>query len=286
MTQNLSNAGDTANVSSADSPQFAQAMRMFTRLHTQGSFAQALFWARHAEQIGIALDENSLMPEVNEAYAQLVITCIRKIRATSLHSGNVYDAHASLIDVAVAATDNLVERFRIADKQLPYTVALLAQRFAQQVQETVLAHVQSKALVTSGELLDEILEGLDQIEENIARLTRTADELGPSMQEKVVLAATATSNASFELNWLLGSNWDKAEVFCRRSAILLTGNKNLTKAASTGNASVDAIVKQLIVACQRLKDHRYRDSKKLLKAIEAALKAVALERFCTCAGIG
>ncbi len=278
--ERTSPAASVSTDQAANAAHFAIAMRNFNGLLRTNSFAQALIWARQAEQLAAVTDDSTMIASVREAYVALILTSSAKFEALTLHCGNITSTHATLADIIAESTNCLVDHLR-GGKEIPYAVALAVQGFSTILQGRVSTHVESTELLTSAEFLDEVFQSLDPIVEHASSLTRSPELFGLSLDEKRTFAATAMSNSGYELNWLLPSDWDKASFYCQRVQILLT-EKALTLAGldlqtappKAIHPRLQGVVDALPEALASLKNKHYRESKRRLKAITTSLQAI------------
>jgi hypothetical protein len=256
---------------------FAIAIRNFNGLLRTNSFAQALIWARQAEQLAIVAGEDTMKSSVREAYVAIILTCSSKFEANALHCGNITHAHAVLSDIIAESTDCLVETLR-GGKEIPLMVALAVQGFSIILRDRVNAH-SSRNLPTLGEVLNQCFESLDQIVELTSSLTRSADLYALSIDERFAFSATAMSNSGYEINWLLPSDWEKALFYCTRVLNLLsfkTDKSEQDAQAAPRKALLpkfQGIVDTIPALQKSLQQQQYRDSKRRIKAICAQFQA-------------
>jgi hypothetical protein len=281
MNQELTSpAASVSTDQAANAAHFAIALRNFNGLLRTNSFAQALIWARQTEQLAAVTNEPTMTAAVREAYVALILTGAAKFEALTLHCGNITSTQGTLADIIAESTDCLVEHLR-GGKEIPYAVALAVQGFSKILQGRVAAHVESAELLTSAEFLAEVFQSLDPIVEHTSSLSRSPELFELSLDEKLAFAATAMSNAGYELNWLLPSDWDKASFYCKRVQLLLT-EKALTLAGQDLQTAppkaihprLQGVVDALPAVLISLTDRQYRQSKRRLKAITTALQAI------------
>jgi hypothetical protein len=270
------------------SPEFfyKQALDMFARAllasararFDHSALEESLRWARQAEQIGSVLQERTELKEVNAAYVQLIMHCALKSQELALTSGNIFSYHGPLASIAEQAADSLVNRIRLSNKEIPLAVALVIQGHARELNSRVSAIVNDKHnYVTSAEKLDKVLESLAQIIDYSIKLTDLDEATVQPLGQRVLLAATAVSNARYLLCRFFSqklSDWDKAQILCNRAYLLLT-RRPLSNAAQhqpSGDQHMDAALRDFPAAYAALLSKNYKTSAQLLETVCDNLK--------------
>lgn len=273
----------TAENHSTGSQFYKQAIFMCNRAITVGLLNDAIQWAHQAEQIGALLETNNgHMPEIEAAYARIMLQACLRSQEKALITGNILPEHRQLADILQQATERLSARLLTSKETEPKVVALVAQGFVTRHQTKLgefFGGTQSYRYSSSDDL-DAMLESLASIQQCAERLCDDAQAQGQPFERKVHLAETAVSNARYSLSRLFSSflsDWSKAEFFCKRAYLLLTTQpiNEPQQPKPSGNAEVDRAVSALPSAYQALRRRSYKDSTAALKVVEAGLKGAA-----------
>lgn len=256
------------------SAHFAIAMRNFNGLLRTNNFGQALIWARQGALLAKASKEPANVTQSREAFVALILVGASKIEEHTLHCGNVTGTTKTLADIIADATDSLVESYREGN-ELPLMVALGIQGFSTILRDRVTT-VADEELPTLTASIEDIFVQLDQIVEFASGLTRTPELYALTPEEKIFAAADAMSNSTYELNWLLPSDWAKAIFYARRTAMLLTVGLPPDRPGLPPSTPPKAlapllqpILDKLPLLIEKLTAKEYRESKRRIKEINA-----------------
>ncbi|CAN5468814.1 hypothetical protein BH10CYA1_BH10CYA1_47250 [soil metagenome] len=262
---------------------FAIAMRNFNGLLRTNSLGQALTWARQSSLLANASNDDTLKATAQEAYVALVLVGAAKFEALTLHCGNITDTHSTLAGIIAESTDCLVEGYR-ERKAIPLMVALSMQGFTKILRQRVTA-VANGELPTSTPSIEEIFLYLDQINQHAAGLTRSFELYEMTAEEKIFASADAISNSSYELSWLLPSDWAKALFYARRASALLTYGPTPDRPGMPLSAPTKAlapllqpILDALPALIQKLSAKEYRESKRRIKELNGMFEKLVLRR--------
>lgn len=262
---------------------FGIAMRNFNGLLRTNSLGQALVWARQGALLAVASQDDENIATCREAYVALILVSAAKFESQTLHCGNITDSHKALADIIAASTDCLVESYRNGN-EIPLMVALAIQGFSTIMRERVTS-IADDELPTSTSSIEEVFQHLDQIVTHASGLTRTPDVYGLSAEEKIIAAADAMSNSSYELNWLLPSDWAKAIFYARRSATLISRELPPDRPgipATTPPRALVPLLQPILDALPplivKLTNKEYRESKRRIKAINAIFETLVQRR--------
>jgi hypothetical protein len=281
MNQKHNPSGDSTSDQAANaSVHFGIAMRNFNGLLRTNSLGQALVWARQGALLAAASKDDENIATSREAYVALILVSAAKFEAQTLHCGNITDSHKALADIIAESTDCLVESYRNGSAEIPLMVALAIQGFTTVMREQVTAVVED-SLPTLTSSIEAIFQHLDQIVTHASGLTRTPETYGLSGEEKIIAAADAMSNSTYELSWLLPSDWAKAIFYARRTATLISRDLPSDRPgipASTPPTALVPLLQPVLDALPplilKLTAQEYRESKRRIKAINAIFETL------------
>lgn len=250
------------------------ALSMCRKSLQAGALPEALSWARQAEQIGLLSDIKTQMPDVTRAYINLILESCTQAQELLLTGGNVTHKQALLSDITEKAADHLVLRLQAEDHTVPLKVALIVQGYARQLRSRITEHLAREQPTTPAQELESTLDCLSTITQYADKLSSLPEEAYHPLDKRLVVAATAVSNARSLLGRLFSSDWVKAEIFCRRAYLLLT-RRSITEGANhpaSGDAYLDNALRTFPAAHQALLRHDYRQSNAYLRSVEESLQ--------------
>jgi len=251
---------------------FVLAMGKFSQAFDSGDFAECLNWLTRAHTL--TEGDNDSVVAHREGYARLITACATKGITLALKTGNVLKEHNELAGIISRSAAALAEKHpdNTAEKAMSTVIAGYASQLANRLNRVMAV----EHYVTSAEKLDGVLDNLFDILSFSVKLDRNSEEALPGICDRLALASTAASNADCSLTWFFSSklsDWDKAELYCRRAAQWLKHNVESPGKVDPHFDECDAgeVVDKLEQAAEALKRRQYKQSKKLLEAAEAAL---------------
>lgn len=267
------NAGTAAATRKEPAPQmFVLAMSKFSQAFDAGDFAECVNWLKQADSL--TAGHPDAVTAHREACARVITACAAKGITLALHSGNVLKQHRDLADIIATCAASLTEKY--PDNQGKQAMATVIVGYTSQLSNRLNRVMAVEHYVTSAEKLDGVLDNLFDIMSFSVKLDSLSEEALPGMCDRLALANTAASNADCSLMWFFSkrfSDWDKAELYCRRAAQWLKHNADSPGKVDPHFDECDAsqVVTALERAADALKRRQYKQSKQLLKAAEAAL---------------
>ncbi len=265
--------GSAAEIRKEPAPQmYVLAMSKFSQAFQAGDFAECLNWLKQADSLTAGHPE--AVSSHREAYARLITACATKGITTALHCGNILKLHRDLAVVISRAAATLTEKYSQNPGEKAMATVIVG--YSGQLTNRLNRVMAVDKYVTTAERLDGVLDNLFDILNFSVRLDGNPEEALPGICDRLALASTAASNADCSLTWFFSSklsDWDKAELYCRRSAQWLKHNTLSPGKVDPHFDECDAahVVTALESAAEALKLHQYKRSKKLLEAAEAAL---------------
>jgi hypothetical protein len=254
---------------------YKQCLAKARQAEQSGDTAAAVDWLRQAEFIGKMVLKQADVPEVSAGYARILVATCRSARSLAVRNGNITDQHAVMAMNISTLASRL--RARLADKDATLAArAVVIEGLAARLVSGMLERRQKKPLYTPTEVLDTVLDSLTEIVGHAQQLGFKIEAPHGTSEELLDLARTAVSNARLSLSWFLSerlSDWEKAGFMCRRSMQLLSQHVTLEGASAGSSPELDRLYDQLTVAWAALARHDYKESRKLLKSAETALKA-------------
>lgn len=265
--------GSAANDRKVPAPQmYTLAMSKFSQAFDAGDFAECLNWLKQADSL--TAGHADAVSAHREAYARLITACTNKGITLALHTGNVLKQHRDLAEIISRCAASLTEQYR--DDQAKHAMATVIVGYSSQLTNRLNRVMAMDHYVTTAEKLDGVLDNLFDILSFSVKLDSNSEEALPGICDRLALANTAASNADCSLTWFFSSklsDWDKAELYCRRAAQWLKHNTDAPGKVDPHFDECDAgqVVNALEQAAEALKLRQYKRSKKLLLAAEAAL---------------
>lgn len=251
---------------------FMLAMSKFSQAFDAGDFAECLNWLKQADSL--TAGHADAVTAHREAYARLITACTTKGITLALHTGNVLKQHRDLAEIISRCAASLTEKYQ--GDQAKQAMATVIVGYASQFTNRLNRVMAMEHYVTSAEKLDGVMDNMFDILSFSVKLDSNSEEALPGICDRLALANTADSNADCSLSWFFSSklsDWDKAELFCRRAAQWLKHNNESPGKVDPHFDECDAaqVVAALEQAAEALKLRQYKRSKKLLLAAEAAL---------------
>lgn len=262
-----------AEVRPDQAPQmFMLAMDKYSQAFASSDFAECVNWLNKADSLTDGNNEAILSHR--EGYARLITACATDGITLALRTGNALKQHSEFAGVIARCAAALTEKYpaNSGEKAMATVIA----GYAGQLTNRLNRIMATEQYVTSAEKLDGVLDNLFDILSFSVKLDRNSEEALPGICDRLALASTAASNADCSLTWFFSSklsDWDKAELYCRRSAQWLKHNVESPGKVDPHFDECDAgeVVAALEKAAEALKLRQYKQSKKLLEAAEAAL---------------
>ncbi|HEY9784661.1 MAG TPA: hypothetical protein V6D17_04600 [Candidatus Obscuribacterales bacterium] len=270
---NTHDGGSEKNCASC-TQMFQLSMGMFDRALSAGDFQVGLHWLRQAGNL--TAGSGDALKLQKDAYARLINAAAAKSIQLSLHSGNITQNHRDLAESIEHAAGSLLSLSPGDEKAVAHATVVAG--FAGQLSKRLTRFQVAEEYVTSAEKLDGVLDCLFAIVEHASALDSRPEEALPSVCDRLALASTAVSNADCYLTWFFPkklSDWDKAELMCRRAAQWLKDGDELRVDPNYDDCNACDVIAALNAAADALRQHDYKKSKKLLKAAEEALAEVS-----------
>lgn len=273
VSGNAENANSAAEPRKEPAPQmFMLAMSKFSQAFDAGDFAECVNWLKQADSL--TAGHPDAVNAHREAYARVITSCATKGITLALHSGNILKQHRDLADIIAICAATLTAKY--PDDQAKQAMATVIGGYTSQLSNRLNRVMAVEHYVTSAEKLDGVLDNLFDIMSYSVKLDSLSEEALPGICDRLALANTAASNADCSLTWFFSSklsDWDKAELYCRRAAQWLKHNTESPGKVDPHFDECDPspVVAALEQAAEALKLRHYKRSKKSLKAAEAAL---------------
>jgi len=251
------------------SQMFLLAMGQFSQAFDARDYAECLNWLKQADSLTAGNDE--AQKSHRDSYARLITACAAQGITIALHCGNIIPEHRELANVIDRAANALAEKHRspalAAD---PLAAVILG--FSNQLSTRLNRVLAIERGFTSAEKLDGVLDNLFDLIKFAVRIDRFSEEALPGACDRLASAAIAVDNADCNIGWFF-SDWDKAELFCRRAAQWVTHNDDTPGKVDPDFDDSDAseAVAALNKAAEAIKLHQRKKSKQLLALAEAAL---------------
>lgn len=274
MSETTENTGGPSPTSDAEvvqpvSQMFLLAMGEFSQAFDARDYPECLNWLKQADSLTAGNDE--AQKSHRDSYARLITACASKGITIALHCGNITGEHRELADVIDKAANALAEKHRSPALQADPVAAVIL-GFSNQLSTRLNRVLAIERGHTSAEKLDGVLDNLFDLIKFAVQLDRYSEEALPGICDRLASAAVAVDNADCNIGWIF-SDWDKAELFCRRAAQWLSHNDHTPGKVDPDFDDSDAgeAIAALNKAAEAIKVHHKKKSKKLLALAEAAL---------------
>ncbi|HNB25278.1 MAG TPA: hypothetical protein PKZ32_22845 [Candidatus Melainabacteria bacterium] len=273
VTGTAQHAGSAAEPRKEPAPQmFVLAMSKFSQAFEASDFAECVNWLKQAESL--TAGHPDAVSAHREAFARVITACAAQGINRALYTGNVLKQHRDLADIIAICAAKLTEKY--PDDQAKQAMATVIVGYSSQLSNRLNRVMAVEHYVTSAEKLDGVLDNLFDILSFSVKLDSLSEDALPGICDRLALANTAASNADCSLTWFFSSklsDWDKAELYCRRAAQWLKHNAESPGKVDPNFDECDAspVVAALEQAAEALKLRHYKRSKKMLKAAEEAL---------------
>lgn len=265
--------GSFADARKEPAPQmFMLAMGKFSQAFDAGDFAECVNWLKQADSL--TGGNPDAVNAHREAYARLITACATRSITHALRTGNVLKEHRALAEVISHSAATLTEKY--PDNQEKKAMATVIVGYCSQLTNRLDRVMARDHYVTTAEKLDGVLDNLFDILNFSVKLDSNSEEALPGMCDRLAIANTAASNADCSLTWFFSSklsDWDKAELYCRRAAQWLKHNNDAPGKVDPHFDECDPtpVIQALETAAEALKLRQYKRSKKLLETAEKAM---------------
>lgn len=263
---------DPETIAQNQNAAFEMTMRGFNQALHDGDYMNAIEWARACARIVAISHDERHFSGTREAYAAIILGSAARFEALALHCGNIVNEHIEISRAMYGAANYLNELLKDGDKGIPAYIAASTLSYSSLLFQKTGEH-QPFGTPTSAAYIQEVFALFDPTVEFAKGLMRAPANFAMSLDVKIASSATAMQNCGAELNWLLGSNWDKALWYSKRSLELLAidppADRPGPKEAPRRSAlpRLQPAVDDLVKLIDALNEKNYRDSKRLLKNI-------------------